>query len=37
MSKVKEVAIALFCVFILSWFAMIVFQVVKTIQDMKHA
>lgn len=36
MSKVKEVIIALFWVFMLTSFAMIVFQVVKTIWDMKH-
>lgn len=37
MNKVKEVVIALFWVFMFTSFAMIVFQVVKTIWGMQNA
>jgi len=37
MNKIKEVVIALFWVFMFTSFAMIVFQVVKTIWDMQNA
>jgi len=37
MSKVKEVVIALFWVFLLTSFGMIVFQVIRTLQGFQNA